>query len=81
VTEIKISLAALDYIRAHGGRLFVDAAGAATEPPRDGVYARQPAQGIELVLPQDVPRAGRLRVELRELPEPHLVVYNDDLQG
>ena len=70
-----------EALAAFGGRLFVDATGAATAPPRDGVYARQPAKGIELFLPQDVPPAGRLRVELRGLPEPHLVVYNDDLQG
>jgi hypothetical protein len=85
VTEIKISLAALEHVRACGGRLFVwSEAGvleAATEPPHEGRYVKQPAKGIDLYLPDGERPPRRVRVELRELPEPHVVAYNDDLQA
>jgi hypothetical protein len=84
VTQVRLSAAAHEFVTARGGNLFVFAqAGAlavATDPPAEGRYVRQPAKGIALHFPQDFVPPRRIRVELREHPEPHLVAWNDDLQ-
>jgi hypothetical protein len=84
-TQIRLSAAAHEFVRERGGRLFVfareGALAVATEPPEEGTYVRQPAKGIALHLPRGFVPPRRVRVELRELPEPHLVAWNDDLQA
>jgi hypothetical protein len=82
--HVRVSLDALRHVQEHGGCLFVwreDATvRAATAQPRPGIWSRQRAEGFDLCFAGGVAPAPRIRVELRTLPEPVLVAYDDGLQ-
>ena len=83
--QVRVSLDALRHVQEHGGCLFVwreeASVRAATEQPRPGIWSRQHADGFDLYFAGGLAPAPRIRIELRVLPEPALVAYDDGLQG